>query len=154
MIQTIVALFFNRIALPMLKLYRYIFRPKTRGAGCLIFHQGHVLLVQHAYGSQRWNLPGGRVKRKETPENAVKREVYEEVGIKVPEVRLHGDILNTSSYKHNTVWIYSTTVPTRHFTLKGFEIKKAQWFDVAALPRNVSPSVRQYLAMAGVRRRR
>src|ERR1700720_4933556 len=43
----------------------------------------NVLLVRQAGGLKLWTLPGGKVKRGESLMKALKREVYEESGLRV-----------------------------------------------------------------------
>jgi len=43
----------------------------------------NVLLVRQAAGLKHWTLPGGKVKRGESLIKALKREVYEETGLRV-----------------------------------------------------------------------
>ncbi len=46
--------------------------------------EGHYLVVSRRYGKRvLWNFPGGKVNPAETPEQAAKREVTEEVGLEV-----------------------------------------------------------------------
>ena len=46
--------------------------------------QGRVLLVEHTYRRQvPWGLPGGWLKRAESPEAGLMREVFEETGLEV-----------------------------------------------------------------------
>src|SRR5271165_806208 len=45
-------------------------------------HQ-NILLVRQAAGLKLWTLPGGKVKRGESLVKALKREVYEETGLRV-----------------------------------------------------------------------
>lgn len=63
---------------------RYPARPMV-GVGAAIFRGDQVLLVQRgrepSYG--KWTLPGGLVELGESLEEAVRREVMEEVGLKV-----------------------------------------------------------------------
>ena len=63
---------------------RYPDRPMV-GVGALIFRGEQILLVRRgrepAYG--RWSLPGGLVELGEDMEHAIRREVYEEVGLEV-----------------------------------------------------------------------
>ena len=128
MIQTTITVVLNYLLLPMLSMYWYTCRAKTRGATCIILHHDHILLVRHTYGSQNWGLPGGRLKRNETPEEAIKREIHEEVGIRLHQVNLHGHVFYTGAYRRDTIWVFSATVPTREYALEGYEIAQAQWF--------------------------
>jgi 8-oxo-dGTP diphosphatase len=53
------------------------------GAMCIIERaDGRVLLIRHLY-RQRWGVPGGLLQRRETPNDAARREVREEVGLDV-----------------------------------------------------------------------
>ena len=45
--------------------------------------QGSLLLVRQAAGLKLWALPGGKVRRNESLERALKREVREETGLTV-----------------------------------------------------------------------
>jgi 8-oxo-dGTP diphosphatase len=54
----------------------------TLGAACRIERDGQVLLVQTAY-RRAWGMPGGLLKRHESPADGVRREVREEVGVDI-----------------------------------------------------------------------
>ena len=46
--------------------------------------QGRILLLEHTYRRQvPWGLPGGWLKRAESPETGLLREVFEETGLRV-----------------------------------------------------------------------
>ncbi len=47
-----------------------------------IIHDGKVLMVQDEH-DKRWEFPGGKVDYKETPYEALHREIQEELGIKI-----------------------------------------------------------------------
>jgi len=49
---------------------------------------GDVLMVRQAQGNKLWTLPGGKVRRNETVSKALEREVREETGLTVAEMRL------------------------------------------------------------------
>src|ERR1051326_7603255 len=45
---------------------------------------GRILLVEHTYRRDvPWGLPGGWLKRAESPERGLAREVYEETGLRI-----------------------------------------------------------------------
>lgn len=53
------------------------------GAACVIFDgAGHVLLVHHTYGRLNWELPGGGAEPGEAPDEAARRELLEETGLR------------------------------------------------------------------------
>ena len=55
----------------------------TVGGLCVVERaDGRVLLVRHGY-RPRWGLPGGFLKRGEIPTDGARREVFEEVGLRV-----------------------------------------------------------------------
>ena len=49
---------------------------------------GDVLMVRQAQGNKLWTLPGGKVRRNEAVSKALGREVREETGLTVAEMRL------------------------------------------------------------------
>jgi len=63
--------------------------PKKRmGAGALFLdEQGRLLLVNPTYKPQ-WEIPGGIVEQNESPRQACRREVDEEIGLTKPIERL------------------------------------------------------------------
>lgn len=60
------------------------------GVGVLIVRDGQVLLMRRRCDPEagRWGLPGGKVDWMETAEHAARREVDEELGIALHEIRL------------------------------------------------------------------
>jgi ADP-ribose pyrophosphatase YjhB (NUDIX family) len=49
---------------------------------------GHVLMVRQAQGNKLWTLPGGKVRPNEPVSRALEREVQEETGLSIADMRL------------------------------------------------------------------
>ena len=63
--------------------------PVVATVGALIANDaGEVLLVRTRKWSDRWGIPGGKIKYGETAEAALRRELEEETGLAVRDVRL------------------------------------------------------------------
>ena len=140
---------FYRFLLPCAKVYWFVFRPKTRGAKCLILAEGKVLLIQNSYNHYgKWNLPGGRVEKGEAPEIAAVREVKEELGIELQEVSKLGEYFTTKEYKRDTVYFYLAQLDKQPmFRYDPVEISRADWFPIEQLPEKVYLSVTKALEM-------
>lgn len=108
-----------------------------------------ILLVKTSLGPQKWELPGGGVKRSESARAALSREVQEEVGITIDPLLL---ILlgrehisdNRLGWPKKDIEMYSYEVGSREFTVKRpLEICDARWFDMSSLPSDVLSDVRR-----------
>lgn len=82
---------------------------RTRlGANGIITCNGKLLLEKRR-DSDTWGLVGGGVKNYETPEQALAREVYEELGLRVPKDRfrklaVYGEPGRIAAYCDGSVW--------------------------------------------------
>lgn len=108
-----------------------------------------VLLVHHSYGTPAWHLPGGGVKRRETIEQAVRREVHEEAGVEVTgPVRLLGTYSNLQEGKSDHISVFVIDQWRRAATDDGDpEIAAKGFFAATAdgLPDTTSPGTRRRL---------
>ena len=110
---------------------------------------GKVLLVRHSYGAEAWYLPGGGVKRRETIEQAVRREVAEEVAIEVTgPVRLLGAYSNLREGKSDHICVFVVEHWRRTDAAPDAEIAEAVFVDPLphALPKATSAGTRRRLA--------
>lgn len=82
---------------------------KTRlGTNGIITYQGKLLLEKRR-DSDTWGLVGGGVKNYETPDQALSREIYEELGLRIPKERLrklavYGEPGRIAAYCDGSVW--------------------------------------------------
>ena len=56
--------------------------------GALIYDdKGHVLMIRTHKWSNRWGIPGGKIERGESSEKALRREILEETGLELADLR-------------------------------------------------------------------
>jgi phosphoglycolate phosphatase-like HAD superfamily hydrolase/ADP-ribose pyrophosphatase YjhB (NUDIX family) len=62
-------------------------RPIATVGGLVFRDDGRMLMVRTAKWSDRWGIPGGKIEWGEASEAALRREMWEETGLKVEDVR-------------------------------------------------------------------
>jgi ADP-ribose pyrophosphatase YjhB (NUDIX family) len=135
-----------QVIYPLLKLYWFLVRPKTFGVQCVIQHGGAILLVRNTYGRKQWTFPGGSIARGETAEDAIRREVREEVGLHLQPLQRLGAFEATINYKQDHVAVFAGVSPSRQVSIDPVEILEARWFQPQHLP-PLAPSAARILAM-------
>jgi ADP-ribose pyrophosphatase YjhB (NUDIX family) len=111
---------------------QFYFDPKV-AAVCVLSLGEQVLLIKRGNepGYGKWSLPGGYVDRFEVVEDAVKREINEEIGLTVNEVELMG------VYSTNDSPVIVVAYKALSFTgtiLSNDEVLDCQSFTVDKLP--------------------
>lgn len=98
--------------------------------------QKDVLLVQHWGGSRkRWSLPGGGLKRGETPFQAASRELEEETGLIIPSSDFHSlATLHTEGYEAPIVSAFADEGVLATYRPNRRELTRSDWFDLDSLP--------------------
>ena len=82
--------------------------PARLGANAIITCKGKLLLEKRR-DSDVWGLVGGGVKKYETELQAMVREIYEELGIRIPKERLqklavYGEPGRIAAYQDGSIW--------------------------------------------------
>lgn len=82
--------------------------PARLGANAVITCNGKLLLEKRR-DSDVWGLVGGGVKKYETELQAIVREVYEELGVRIPKEQFHklavyGEPDRIAAYQDGSVW--------------------------------------------------
>lgn len=129
-----------------LRLYWRVRRPVTFGVRAIVLRaDGRLLLVRHTY-DRFWYLPGGGIRRYETAEAALARELCEEVGIAAVAIeRRLGVYRAHREGKRDTVTVFVARAEATG-RLQRLEIAAADWFDPLALPDGTSPATRRRVA--------
>lgn len=83
-------------------------QPAHLGANVIITCNGKLLLEKRR-DSNTWGLVGGGVKKKETELQAITREIYEELGLRIPKEKLkklavYGEPGRIAAYKDGSIW--------------------------------------------------
>jgi ADP-ribose pyrophosphatase YjhB (NUDIX family) len=126
-------------------------RSHTSGVKVVLRRGDDVLLVRHTYGRRsEWDLPGGFINNGEAPQDAVLRELSEEVGLRAQRPIALGAILLRSSGRRDTVHCFAADAEDGGASLAvdAGEIAQARWFAHDALPSETTPYTRRMVARA------
>ena len=120
----------HKIALWLARLYWYVFKPKTSGVKVIVQNPNtkEILVIRHSYGNQSiWSLPGGSYHpNRESPASAAKREIREELGLKLTELSILGEYKTSAEGKRDSVTIFLSKPNSTKITI-GSEIAEYKW---------------------------
>ena len=136
-----------RVAYRAARFYWFICRPYTSGVCCLIECDERFLFIRQIYGDRSWTIPEGGIKKHEVPAEAIQREVKEEVGVSLSELRCLGQFVNTEQYKVDTVYCYFSSVKESTVIIDHIEVKEAGWFILSNLPERCSYNLKKALEL-------
>ena len=127
--------------------WRRLAKPQLRGCTVIASDiEGRLLLVRLSYGPDMWSLPGGGIRRGETPEDAARRELREETGCEAHATTLLGVHDETSFGAPCRVHVFATRIsnvpaPDRR------EVIETRLFPPHSLPEPLSAKTRKRLAL-------
>lgn len=106
----------------------------------VIFHNGRIFSTQRGYGEFKdgWEFPGGKIEAGETPEQAIVREIREELNTEIEPVRLLDTVEEDYPTFHISMQCFLCRVRSGKLELR--EHEAARWldrkhlYDVAWLP--------------------
>lgn len=99
----------------------------------LIVHDGRIFATQRGYGEWKdyWEFPGGKIEPDESPEDALKREIREELATEVNVDRYFATIEYDYPTFHLSMRCYLCSVVSGELTL--LEHEASAWLDNAQL---------------------
>ena len=101
---------------------------------------GEVILVKLRY-ARGWRLPGGGRSARESPAQAVVRELREEIGLTA-----HGRLTPLSHIDPALVLVEDVIFETKRWSL---EVERVTVAPTNALPHDISPLARRWIRAAG-----
>lgn len=106
-------------------------------------YQGKWVLCQHKQRST-WEVPGGHIEPGETPEEAARRELYEESGAKEYDLQEVGVYGVKRDEQEDFGMLYFAQIHSFDTLPRDFEMKRVELFDT--LPENMTyPQIQPYL---------
>lgn len=108
-------------------------------AAIVVDKNEQVLLLNHVLRSDSgWGIPGGFIKSGEQSEPAVRREIREETGLELENIKL---IRLRTTNRHIEILFRASPVGTAR--VKSLEINELGWFKVGEMPEKMNHSQKQ-----------
>lgn len=110
----------------------------TNATLCIIKKDNKILLqlkTEGRFGEGKWNGSGGKINPGELPHEAVVREVEEETGLKVRDLKLHGVLRHHFEAEEEKIWkvyVYSTSI--FNGTIQSSPEGELKWFHIEDIP--------------------
>lgn len=103
-------------------------------AAIVVNERGEILLLDHVLRPySNWGIPGGFINVGEQPEKAVRRELREETGLELNNIRLRR--IRTHA-RHVEILFRADASGTAE--AKSAEINQARWFKIDEIPEEMS----------------
>lgn len=111
----------------------------TASAGALVTNsKKEILLLDHVLRPKSgWGIPGGFMNHGEQPETAVAREVMEEVGLEITNVKM----IRARTIERHIEMLFIAEAEGEPEVLSR-EIKSAGWFSIDEIPAEMHPPQR------------
>ena len=113
-------------------------KPKV-GVGVIVIKENKVLLGKrkNSHGEGSWCFPGGHLEFNESLENCAKREVLEETGIEIKNIRFEiitNDIFKDEEKHYITIFMLSEYDSGEVKVMEPEKCEKWDWFEWNNLP--------------------
>jgi 8-oxo-dGTP diphosphatase len=110
--------------------------------GLILNEENEILLLHHSYRKEYpWGLPSGWIKKGEQPQDAIRREILEEIGVNVR-------VLRTLKVENDSKWARLEFVflceVVDGIIRPSAEVTKAEYFSIDNMPQ-ILPSQRKFI---------
>ncbi|PWU23498.1 DNA mismatch repair protein MutT [Candidatus Cerribacteria bacterium 'Amazon FNV 2010 28 9'] len=112
--------------------------PKV-GVGVIVIRDGKVLMGKrkNSHGDGTWNFPGGHLEGGETPQECAIREVKEETGLEIRDLRIGpytNDIFEQEHKQYITLFIVTYSQQGEPTVMEPNKCSEWKWFSWDHLP--------------------
>jgi len=109
------------------------------GIGVFVFKDGKFLTGKRrgSHGDGSWSVPGGHLEFGETPEQTAIREVAEETGLEIENIRFGAftnDVFPDEGKHYLTIWMLSDWKSGEATILEPDKFVEQKWADFDTLP--------------------
>lgn len=109
------------------------------GIGVFIFKNGKFLMGKRmgSHGSGTWSVPGGHLEFSESFADTAKREVLEETGVNIKNIRfgaVTNDYFKKEDKHYATIWMLSDYESGEAIIMEPDKCIGQDWFDFDTLP--------------------
>jgi ADP-ribose pyrophosphatase YjhB (NUDIX family) len=132
---------------PLFQARARLTRGMTLGVRGLVRDEaGRVLLLRHTY-TPGWHMPGGGIERGETGEDALARELVEEVGVElIGRPRLRSVHSSEATFRGDHILFFQVIDWRAVKATSRGEIHAVEWFAPEALPEDATRGTRRRIA--------
>ncbi|TAL14905.1 NUDIX domain-containing protein [Patescibacteria group bacterium] len=109
------------------------------GVGVFVIRDGKFLMGRRkgSHGADTWSIPGGHMEFGESFEQTAKREVMEETGMAIKNVRfaaVTNDVFESDNKQYVTVWVMSDWNKNEPAVTEPDKFIDQKWIDIDNLP--------------------
>jgi 8-oxo-dGTP diphosphatase len=109
------------------------------GIGVFVFKNNKFLMGRRkgSHGSDSWSIPGGHLEYGESFEDTARREILEETGLKIKNIRfgaVTNDYFKDEDKHYVTIWMLSDWGGGKERMVEPDKFVEIGWFDFNTLP--------------------
>lgn len=125
----------------------------TGGAALFVFNENRELLLQLRSDFNLWGVIGGCMELGESFEQTAKRELKEETGLELEELKMIDIISGKKTFRiypngdqlYGITAIYEVKKFSGELRVSDDESKELKWFKLSELPSNITVMMKSYL---------